>query len=95
MTTSAPATSATGRAASSGAPLTVGPVFAVATAALVVAVGTATWLVHSRTGDVAPVEARGAALLPAPAGGERRQLLLEAPGGTRIIWMLNESFQLR
>ncbi len=66
-----------------------------AVVALSAAVVSTAWIVRHERPAAAPVAARVSAPRVAPNGGERRQLLLETPGGTRIIWTFNESFQLR
>jgi hypothetical protein len=57
-------------------------------AALTIAAGVHRWftpLPEPRSADVRAVAA--------PAPGERRQVQLIAPGGTRVIWIFNADFQ--
>lgn len=58
--------------------------------ALTIAAGVHRWftLPETRSADV-----RAVSTAAAPAPGERRQVQLIAPGGTRVIWIFNADFQ--
>jgi hypothetical protein len=59
--------------------------------ALTIAAGVHRWftpLPETRGSDVRAVSSAAA-----PAPGERRQVQLIAPGGTRVIWIFNADFQ--
>ena len=59
--------------------------------ALMIAVGVNRWftpLPESRAADVPALST-----IASPVSGERRQMQMIAPGGTRVIWIFNSDFQ--
>ena len=59
--------------------------------ALTIGVGVHRWL--TTLPDTRRSDVRAVSTVAAPAPGERRQVQLIAPGGTRVIWIFNADFQ--